>query len=133
MSDHWWIVFEDVPRGSTPGAWVVQWLPRGLRHVWALREVVEGVWVSVNPHSTLFGVDVHVSESSVIDALVRSGRTLVKVQVTNDGRAWPRGWLTCVSVAKYLCGVRAWTVWTPPQLLAELERRGHPVIRSKEC
>lgn len=128
-----WIFVQDVPRRSTPAAWLVGWLPRGHRHVWCATQLTETVWNVVNPASTHF---IHNLEScepgTYVVIMVSQGMTAARVGHWIDTRRpWFRGWLTCVTVAKMLTGARWWWVLTPGGLIREAERRGFEVVRPR--
>ena len=131
--DGWLIVFIDVAPGSVPHAWVVGWLPRGLRHVYAMRHLGDGVWLEVDPQATRFAVEFGSDDGKDVPTeLVSRGCTVVVLPPEcprPDGRVWLRGWMTCVALVKYLCGIRGWRIWTPPQLLRACEARGYEVRR----
>lgn len=130
----WWLIVQDVPPGSSPASWLVGWLPVGHRHVWALREEQPGWWLIVDAMATRMRCEVEwVGEATadeIIAGQVAKGRTAIRVRRTVDeSKPWVRGWLTCVSVVKGLCGIRAWWVLTPAQLIRWAEARGCEVRR----
>ena len=128
----WWAFVCDVPRGSSPAAWAVGWLPRGRRHVWLARQLpVESgpeVWLVLDPSAHCLRLDVAISENGYVDERVAAGATAVHLGDRADpARAYLRGWMTCVAVAKYAAGVRWPMVWTPGGLIRRAKREGMEV------
>ena len=135
MTDGWWIITSDVPRGSTPGAWVVGWLPKGHRHLWLARRIDDGaddsqqLWHILDPASYGLLAVVGLFDGDYVAGKVAQGCTAALVPIAHDpARAYPRGWMTCVAMAKYVTGFRAWWACTPRMLIREAARRGCKVV-----
>ena len=129
----WWAFAQDVPKGSTPAAWLVAWLPTGRRHLWLAREIAPGWWQVVNPTSTHFALPVEDAacvHGDFVGTMVRRGMFAARVGCWIDTRRpWVRGWLTCVAVAKMTTGARWLTVQTPGGFIRRAEREGFEVRR----
>lgn len=128
----WWAFVCDVPRGSSPAAWVVSWLPVGRRHVWLARRVDDGsgpeIWITLDPSASALRTAVAVSQYGYVSERVRAGAVAIRLGDGADPtRAYFRGWMTCVAVAKYAAGLRWPLVLTPGGLIRRAKREGMEV------
>ena len=131
----WWVFVQDVPRGSSPMAWLVAWLPKGHRHLSLAQRVDDGsaedreLWLVIDPASTGLFAQVALTPPGFVAHNVARGMTAVRLPIRHDGRPYARGWMTCVAVAKYVCGLRWPLVQTPGGIIRRAEREGFEVIR----
>lgn len=129
LRDHY-VLFMPVDPKTTPSGWWIRVLHKSARHCFVVREESPGVWLSLDPQYSSCDMEAASLGFNAVNSYVDIGYTAVRVKIFHDpATTWVRGWLTCVSLAKYVTGFRCWWAVTPHQLLRALERAGHEVTR----
>lgn len=130
----WHAIVQDVQAGSSPAAWAVAWLPKGRRHLWLARYIGPGdapgseVWHVVDPSAVGCIVDLALTGTDYLGQNLARGHTVIRLPSEIDpGRVYFRGLMTCVAVAKYVCGLRWPLVFTPSGFIRRARREGFEV------
>ncbi len=121
-----WVIFEgdrgDVPRGTHRQLW--RWFTRrGFRHCWVLR-FENGRYIGLEATASFAQPGVLASGMDWPQWFVEQGHRVVLYRGWRPYTFLGRGVLTCVSLTKYVLGVRCWWVVTPYQLYRWLQRNG---------
>lgn len=107
----WWEKFEYL---------ILSHLKVGFSHVYVVKKGLNGTFIIIDAYSSSLAI-YEINRPSYIQELRFSGLTVIEA-VTRDCDVHPRGLITCVSIAKYLLGIRKLGIITPYQLFKYLTK-----------
>lgn len=89
-------------------------LKPGFSHVYTIKKGSEGNFIIIDAYSDSMAI-YEVKRPNYIEELKLNGCTIIETR-TQDCSVHPRGLITCVSIAKYILGIRKVGILTPWQL-----------------
>lgn len=120
-----WVVFQDHNMTRCTfwekfESFLLNRLKPGFSHVYVVKKGLNGNFIIIDAYSSSLAI-YEINRPSYIQELRFSGTTVLEA-VTRDCAVHPRGLITCVSIAKYILGIRKPGIITPYQLFKYLTK-----------
>lgn len=131
----WYLVYHDRDP-KAPHLWFTRWLKPGFRHVELTRSVSYGpafndvLWLNILPSLEMLEAEIGFDPTP---PWVRCPHSKIQSVAALRENATVRSWfhlgpMSCVEIAKYALGIKAFWLRTPYQLYKYIQRRAGVVI-----